>query len=463
MVFTQGRYVVIDDDEKELRQLVDALHDIGVPCVALRYDDVEGVKYEHLGSVRLLFLDLHLTPGSQPGNIAQPAAVIVGMLEEGIQLAGGPYVIILWTKHEEEKGAFEDYLMARLDPTKRPLAVLALDKNKYMAPNSGAKLSADVSDIIASDPRLKALLHWEKEVLRAASATLSEIGAMVGDGDRVPGRFSERLDEVLSLLAREAIGRRHAANDPAGAMNAALMPILADRIVNQQSLPESTEIWQTAATHILNAPEPTIEAAAKLNTMLHLAFPASERMTSSSWGAVTLLPATEQSDPAMRARFDLTRNQVICDALRVEHHADRASVRLALIRIGASCDYAQNRVGPMPFVLGAIIPDEAASRRERLPASEFKSPAFVLAGEEAASRLIFNLRLQISLTAAQINGWRPIFRVRESLLMQITSHGANHATRPAIISFRGAEPTAPVVAPTVATPETGKDVSAVEA
>lgn len=443
MVFTQGRYVVIDDDEKELRQLVDALHDIGVPCVALRYDDVEGVRHEHLGSVRLLFLDLHLTPGSQPGNIAQPAGVIVGMLEEGIKLAGGPYVIILWTKHEEEKGAFESYLMARLDPAKRPLAILALDKNKYMAPNSGVRLSADVSEIVASDPRLKALLHWEKEVLRAASATLSEIGAMVNDDDRMPGRFSERLDEILSLLAREAIGRRHAADDPAGAMNAALMPILADRIVNQQTLPASTEIWQAAATHIANAPEPTREGAAKLNTMLHIAFPRSERMTSASWGAVTLLPAADQTDVALRARFDLSRNQIICDALRVERQADRASVRLALIRIGASCDYAQNRIGPMPFVLGAIMPVATASVRDRLPASEFVSPDFILAGENVPSRLVFNLRLQISLTGSQIEGWQPICRVRESLLMQITSHGANHATRPAIISFRGADAVVP--------------------
>lgn len=440
MVFTPGRYVVIDDDEEELRQLVDALHEIGVPCVALHYDDAEGVKYEHLGSVRLLFLDLHLTPGSQPGNIAQPAAVIVGMLEDGIKVAGGPYVIILWTKHEEEKGAFEDYLMARLDPAKRPLAVLALDKNKYMAPKSGAKLSADVSEIVAADPRLKALLHWEKEVLRAASATLSEIGAMVADDDRMPGRFSDRLDEVLSLLAREAIGRRHAADDPAGAMNASLMPILADRIVNQQSLPESTKIWQAAATRIKTAPVPTIEAAARLNTMLHLAFPMSERMTASSWGALTLLPESEETDDALRARFDQNRNQIICDVLRVERHEDRPSVRLGLIRIGASCDYAQNRVGPMPFVLGAIMPDAAVSVRTRCPASEFVSPVFLLPGEGAPSRLVFNLRFQISLTAPQIDGWKPICRIRESLLLQITSHGANHATRPAIISFNGAEP-----------------------
>ncbi len=447
MVFTQGRYVVIDDDEKELRQLVDALHDIGVPCVALRYDDAEGVKHEHLGSVRLLFLDLHLTPGSQPGNIAQPAAVIVGMLEEGIKVAGGPYVIILWTKHEEEKGAFEDYLMARLDPAKRPLAVLALDKNKYMAPNSGARLSADVAEIVATDPRLKALLHWEKEVLRAASATLSEIGAMVADDDRKPGRFSDRLDEVLSLLAGEAIGRQHAAFDPAGAMNAALMPILADRIVNQQSLPESTQIWNAAATRIRNAPVPTIEAAARLNTMLHLAFPATERMTSSSWGAVTLLPDAEQTDNALRARFDQSWNQIICDVLRVERHEDRRDVRLALIRIGAGCDYAQNRVGPMPFVLGAIMPDKAVGVRTRLSASEFVSPAFLLPGEDVSSRLVFNLRFQISLTASQVNGWEPICRVRESLLMQITYHGANHATRPAIISFRGAKPAPDPVKP----------------
>lgn len=172
--------------------------------------------------------------------------------------------------------------------------------------------------------------------------------------------------------------------------------------------------------------------------MLHLAFPENERMNSSSWGAVTLLPEAEQTDNAMRTRFDQSRNQVICDVFRVERQADRPNVRLALIRIGASCDYAQNRIGPMPFVLGAIMPDAAVGIRTRLAASEFVSPAFLLPGEDAPSRLVFNLRFQISLTAPQVNGWVPICRVRESLLMQITSHGANHATRPAIISFHGA-------------------------
>ncbi|MGO6755402.1 hypothetical protein ACCS40_36165, partial [Rhizobium ruizarguesonis] len=94
-----------------------------------------------------------------------------------IDPAAGPYVIILWTTHQPHREAFAAYIMENVDPLKRPLTILSLDKNHYLAGDAGEKLMADVSKVIETDPRLRALLDWEREVLRAAGTTLAEVGA----------------------------------------------------------------------------------------------------------------------------------------------------------------------------------------------------------------------------------------------------------------------------------------------
>ncbi|MBY3030571.1 hypothetical protein HF265_15865 [Rhizobium leguminosarum] len=433
-MFTPARYVIVDDNADELKQLADCMQKIGAPCLPLRYDQAEGIETKHLGGVRLLFLDLHLTTGAQSGSIAQTAGLIVAMLEDGIVATAGPYVIILWTKHQEQKAAFEAYVMENLDPLKRPLAILSLDKNNYLAGDAGAKLTTDVGQIIETDPRLRAMLDWEREVLKAAGATLSEIGALVANEDRTAARFSERLDEILSLLAFEAVGSANAKTDPYSAVNAALMPILSDRVANQRVDPKSGGIWKAAVTKVehLNQPSPT--ESAKLNSMLHVAKSSTEALSCDAWGAVTLLPEDELLDAPMMKRFDLPAKPMLSGTFCLTEKAERSASKLCLLRIGASCDYAQSRKGPIPFVLGAIIPAEA-KRREALPKAEIVTPPLIIDGFDGPVRMIFNTHLQISMVPTEFAGWPALCRLREPLLMQITTHGARHATRPAIMSF----------------------------
>ncbi|WHO77335.1 hypothetical protein [Rhizobium sp. BT03] len=433
-MFTPARYVIVDDNPDELKQLSDCMQKIGAPCLPLRYDQAEGIETKHLGGVRLLFLDLHLTTGAQSGSIAQTAGLIVSMLEEGIVATAGPYVIILWTKHQEQKADFEAYVMENLEPLKRPLAILSLDKNNYLAGDAGEKLTNDVGQIIETDPRLRALLDWEREVLRAAGSTLSEIGTLVAKEDRTAARFSERLDEILSLLAFEAVGDANAKADPYSAINAALMPILTDRIANQRTDPKSNAIWQAAVTKIAEVPQPSPGDAAKLNSMLHIARASTEALKPGAWGAVTLLPAAELVDDVMIKRFDLPAKPMLAGTFCLTDKAERSASQLCVLRIGASCDYAQSRKGPVPFVLGAIIPAEA-KRREGLPKAEIVTPPLIIDGFDGPVRMIFNTHLQISLVPTEFAAWPALCRLREPLLMQITTYGARHATRPAIISF----------------------------
>ena len=434
-MFTRARYVVIDDKENELMQLAGCLRKIGAPCLPLLYDLAEGIDTRHLGGVRLLFLDLHLTTGGQSTDVAQASAVIAGMLEEGIVPSAGPYVIILWTTHQPHRDAFETYIMDNVDPLKRPLAILSLDKNQYLAGDAGEKLMADIGQVIETDPRLRALLDWEREVLKAAGTTLAEVGALVSAEDRKATRFSERLDEVLSLLASEAVGAENAKADPYSAVNAALMPILSDRIANQRIEPNSNAIWQAAVTRIGNVPAPSLAEAARLNSMLHVATVSSEELRSGAWGAISLLPDAELEDGPMKARFNLPAKPLFATLFSMTVKAERALSRLCLLRVGANCDYAQSRRGPIPFMLGAIIPADAQRRIENLPKAEIVTPPLIIDGFEGPVRIAFNGHLTVTMVPEEFEGWPPLCRLRESLLMQITMHGAQHATRPAIISF----------------------------
>lgn len=434
-MFTRARYVVIDDKENELMQLTDCLRKIGAPCLPLLYDVAEGIDTRHLGGVRLLFLDLHLTTGGQSTDVAQASGVIAGMLEAGIVPEAGPYVIILWTTHQPHRDAFETYIMDNVDPLKRPLAILSLDKNEYLAGDAGEKLMADIGKVIETDPRLRALLDWEREVLRAAGTTLAEVGALVSADDRKAIRFSERLDEVLSLLAAEAVGEGNARADPYSAVNAALMPILSDRIANQRIEPDSNAIWTAAVTKIGNVPAPSLAEAAKLNSMLHVATAASEELRPGAWGAISLLPEAELEDGPMQARFNLPAKPLFSTLFCMSVKAERNKSRLCVLRVGASCDYAQSRRGPVPFMLGAIMPADAQRREDNLPKAEIVTPPLMLDGFDGPVRIAFNAHLVVTMVPEDFQEWPPLCRLRESLLMQITTHGAQHATRPAIISF----------------------------
>lgn len=434
-MFTHARYVVIDDKENELMLLANCLRKIGAPCLPILYDVADGIDPAHLGGVRMLFLDLHLTTGGQATDVKQASGVIAAMLEKGIEPKAGPYVIILWTTHQPHRETFETYIMDNVDPLKRPIAILSLDKNEYLAADAGPKLMADVKAVVDADPRLRALLNWEREVLKAAGTTLAEIGSMVSADDRKATRFSERLDEVLSLLASEAVGAGNAKADPYSAVNAALMPILSDRIANQRIEPESNAIWTAAVTKIDDVPPPSREEAARLNSMMHVAVASTEELKPGAWGAVTILPDAELEDGPMMARFNLPSRPMLSGTFCVSERADRKLSKLCLLRVGASCDYAQSRTGPVPFMLGAIIPAEAARREDGVPKAEFATPPLMIEGFEGPVRMHFNAHLQITLVPGQFEGWKPLCRLREALLMQITTHGAQHMTRQAIISF----------------------------
>lgn len=432
-MFTRGRYLVVDDEPEELHPLVSALHRMGAPCIGWHWTPEQRPGPEQLRGIRILFTDLHLTKGEVPPVTHYDT--IIRMLEDGISDAHGPYVVVLWTSHEEQRNEFVDRLRLALDPSKHPLAVLGLDKNLYREGIEFTKLAdleRDVAEKLGGNAQLRALLSWEHDVLAAADATLAQVAQLVPAASRTLAAFPAALDGVLSRLSVAALGA-NAQADPRGGVSRALAPLLMDRIANQNDDAAKTALWQAAVSF----PDPqaalSADECARVNRMIHCAIPPAEAVMKSDWGAVIRLGAV--ADAVLNRIWGDGAQALKLEAFRLKAEGN-AACELIAVRIGAVCDYAQGKPGPLPYVLGVLSPEKPAYDGKISPA-EWTSPTLKLTDAGAVEKLTANARFVATLTATDLADLpEPTMRIREQLLTALVGHVASYVVRPGFLSFR---------------------------
>jgi hypothetical protein len=431
-VFSPGRYIVVDDQVDELRILVEALHDIGAPCLGVRYTG-KPLDPAAFAGVRVLFSDLNLLSG---GNPKQQFGAIEAMLRQNIDPSvSGPYILVLWTSLQPQIDGLRAYLQERLDPQKRPLAVLGLDKSLYIVNGKLEKpkdLADAITDRISASPQIRALIAWEGEVLAAAGATLAEVTELVPVQERDVAGFSEKLDGVLSCLAVAAAGAPNVETDRRAAINAALAPVLADRIANTRKGAGRAEVWDQAITRHKDLPELDDEQIGRMNRVLHVAMPNAENLRAKDWGAVLQLPAEALTDDETLRQFGLPYAELMSQVFCIDRR-DRARTPLVAVRIGAICDHAQQKSGPVPYVLGVLVPT-TVERKKMVQKAEFETPVLVLDPAQGPVRLYINARFQLSMVTPP-ETWQLVCRLREQLLMMIAAHVGEYVTRPGVIKL----------------------------
>ena len=247
-MFLPPRFVVIDDKPKHLDAILSVFQELGTSCLGVVFDPERGLENQRFDGVRGLFVDLHLTESTVTTDETRHFATIAGILETSISPAGGPFVLVVWTEHEQYVQGLKGYLDESLDddakPHTRPIAVMGLPKHRFIEISTGKILGHKAEELrdavegtLSDKPQLAALLAWEADVVAAAGATLSTVIELVPQKQRGSTTFAAGLDEVLSRLAGAAVGRPHVGNNPRAAITTALAPILADRVVNQTVSP----------------------------------------------------------------------------------------------------------------------------------------------------------------------------------------------------------------------------------
>ncbi len=433
-MFTAARYIAIDDDRAELGALVDALHVIGAPCLGIQFDPPKLPDRSLFTGLRILLTDLHLLKAAASPN--QHYDNIAAILNSCIPHKHGPFLIVLWTSHEHERAAFSARLNEILPMEKKPLAVFALDKNNFREGEgwNGPALQDAIREKIAEMPQLSALLSWERDVLAACNATLSLIGDLVPANDRTADRYPAALDRVLSLLGEAASGRANAMQNPRSAITAALAPLLADRILNQGEDPGASQLWSDAVT-FADGPDLTEAQKANMHRMLHFAVPPAENVANTDWGALTPLGEEQLADDEMLKRFGTTAEKLRQSEFKLKP-GRLADGRLVLLRAGAECDQAQSNTGPIPTLLGLLVPKDALTKDKR-SAAILRCPEEILLNEaEGPLALLVHARFATSMVAEEFRHWpQAILRVREQLLMTILVHSATHLMRPGTLRF----------------------------
>lgn len=449
MIFGPPRLIAIDDKAHHLEALQRAFQQLGAPCLGIQFRAETELDPKSFRGVRGLFLDLHLIDGVMGTDNRRHYAQIAAILEDNIAPLGGPFILVIWTEHAQLATELQAYLDENLlaeKPWTRPLGVLSLPKEAFINVQDGAAKSADglrdaVIAAVQSNPQLAALLNWEADVHVAAGETLSALLGLVPEGERSSAAFSPALDGVLSRLASETVGRPNVDADPRAAIGAALAPILADRIQNQGPDQAAAALWSAAVTRHGDKAlaKATPQEAGAINRMLHLALPVSEAIKPTDWGAVVEFPVAWWTDQELQARLGVSLGQLLGEEFKLGKEV-RPSCRPRLVRIGANCDHAQGRRGPLTYLVGLEMPHDIARKADasgkvRPPASEWESPVFQLVPAVKPFRLHINTRYPITLAAAACDAWAVQYRLREQLCMHLITFANDYASRPAIVQL----------------------------
>lgn len=433
-MFSAARYLVLDDDQQELEILVRALHGVGAPCVGIHYQPPAMPAKELFAEVRILFSDLKMM--GPTANNKQDFDNIATVLDKMVGPDHGPYVLVLWTSHQELQNELSARLEQVLDKGKLPITVLALNKNKYKKDGAFTEtqsLQDDLREKIRQSPTINALLSWEREVLRSANATLAVLGSMVDLADRTLDKYPAAMGSLLGRLAEAGLGAKNAANDPRGGVNAMLAPVLIDRILNQSAEAGEEELWKSAVT-IPAAADISVEQRAKLNRMLHMAVRPTEIISKTDWGAALPLSAAQLEDGPMRAMFGATNTEILADFKIPTDHLPKA--RLLLIRAGAACDHAQEKAGPIPFVLAVLVPNAKRKDKPGPAVLTCEREIVYIDADHGVEQLMVHARFSITLIKAALASFEdPLFRLREPLLMKILFHTSSHAMRPGTLTL----------------------------
>lgn len=454
-MFLPPRFVVIDDNPKHLGAILNVFQTLGTSCLGVLFDPERGLENQRFDGVRGLFLDLHLIDSTATTDETRHFATIAGILETSISPAGGPFVLVVWTEHAQHVQGLREYLDESLDddaiPHARPIAVMGLPKDRFIDIATGQTLERKTEELrnavegtLSEKPQLAALLAWEADVVAAAGATLSTVIELVPKEQRGSATFASGLDEVLSRLAGAAVGEPHVGDDRRAAITTALAPILADRIVNQTVSPADAEVWERAVTwrgkDTLDS-----ETAGMVNRMLHVAVPP-ETIQPTDWGAVVEFPY-KLDKKTLQGLFGVTYGQLLGQEFKIGKE-DRDRCRARLVRVGAACDHAQNRPGPLLYLFGLEIGCDIERKsddtgRFRPPASEWSSPELLLEPSAEPFFLAVNSRYSVSVPPAEAGKWQQAYRLREQLIMHLISHAGSYLTRPGIVQLRGESPMPP--------------------
>ena len=451
----KSRITVVDDKEHHLSGIKSCLNELRLDCHSKLYKEEDLENWQALPGTRLLFLDQYLATEASFGVDNRLAfaklAEVVGKL---ICPQSGPYGLVLWSEQpslEDLKRHLFQYFGGE-DSRLLPVFFSVFQKHHYIDTSNGSvvnaeRLKQDIGNLITSSPQLHALLAWEADVSVAVDAVLRSIVDLVPKDLRASNEFAEEIGRILYRFAQAGAGINRAAEKPRDAINRVLVPILADRTTRHDPDRESALDWSTALIGQAGGAPPPVPAQASVNSAIHLSFPnppGGAQIASTELGAVIESLPENLEDPLM-TYFGFSE-QELRENFGV-NEVEWNDCKLRLVQIGASCDNAQPKPGPLLYLLAVEWPFANADgskdrskpnlnkKRKVALGTAWSTPILLFPTAENPGRLTVFLNLTVSVPKDETEGWAVTYRLREELISNITQEYARFISRPGIVTL----------------------------
>lgn len=462
-MLTLSRVTVVDDNELHLTGIVKSLNQLRIGCYALLYSDDDVHDWKKLPGTRILILDQHLSDGvAVVGSDEVRFSALADVILKLICPDSGPYGLILWAG-DPALDALKTFLFERFtdsDSRYLPLFFSVLQKSDYIDVSDGrvldsGKLENDIKDSIRANSKMQALVAWESDVSVAADAVLRSIVNLVASEKRNLESHEEDIGKVLYQLSQTGAGAGQACKSPREAINRVLVPILSDRILAHDPDAKDQVSWRDAL--VKPTERPTLTAQASLNSAMHLS-PARSlpdgtvSVRPTDLGSVVRFPHGKIED-ALEGLFGINEKELRGGLFRAKKD-EWTDCKIRLIQIGASCDQAQPKPGPLLYLLGIewtfakadggfdddkpsmwLGDDSRFGRSRPSRASEWQSPVLEFPYATQPGKLSVYKNLSISAPRSTAGTWSSVYRLREDLIGELTQEYARYISRPGILSL----------------------------
>lgn len=454
-MFLASRFVVVDDKPEHIKGIKDSLDALRYDCHTRLYEEETVGGWSVLPGIRMLFIDKNLRAGVTMGGGPQNAfAAIVEVIEKLISPESGPYGLVLWAEQPDYE-AFKTFLYERLatdKPDLLPVFCEQLRKGDYINTTTGAvldppKLQADIIAKMSSSLQMKALFSWEEDVVAAMDAVLKSIVGLVAPNKRGSEEFGQELGKVLYRLSQAGSGVDRAQESPRESINQVLVPILADRITEHDPDGSQGDSWREALVVPTEKPAP-VSVQSAVNSAIHLSHGRTgdgSTLKASDLGAVVEFPFNEV-EKALEEQFGITKAIIMGENFFGMTDADWEASSLRLVQIGATCDHAQPKDGPIQFLLalewafpnieGTRAAGSSLHAKKSPKSQEWCSPVIGVGDDRKPGRLSAFLSCTISVPRPAVGGWTVKYRLREELVSKLTQEYARHISRPGIVELR---------------------------
>ncbi|WP_146036400.1 hypothetical protein [Pseudomonas protegens] len=443
------RVAAIDNEQDHLNQIYSALASAGYWVMPFLYDfgGITPSPSKPFNGVRIVFTDIHLFEGGM-NNMAQHALAIMQSLKKIV--CDGPYAIIFWTKHPDDAEAVFRDITARAEDLDLvlPVGYGCINKDLVLAleekPDRLPELIEQINTAILNCGALLLSISWEERVSQAAIRSTHRLYELTKQPDNA-GSLA-RWHKLLAFLSTQAVGSAQAALSPVAAMDAALLPILEDRL--DLSAEHVAPLDEFLAREFGNRPEQI--SGSSLNTHYLVSNLQNSVGTSPAGrGVVSRIDRTswDQNCPELwgASCSQVLASEFLWPTTKPDSQEFLDSLVPCVVTLTPECDDVQGKVYSYRYLLGVFVPFTKDSKARYFSTSKSKYSnlsifevgviSLDLDGVLKDYCLLVSCNRFFAKPTRDLLHVKPTLRLRRATLEELSHHYTTHARRPGVMRF----------------------------